>query len=199
MWEYASPIGTDSCYKLSPEFQLFYITEHAANHLQMRGGMGIRPLLDIWLLRTRTTYDEVQVEEFMRNTGLLKFYQTCCHLIDVWFSEKSPNNLTDKFETLVLSGGVMGSEQSTLIARRRGEKKASYIFKRVFSTRKEIKTLFPVCVKYPFLVPIFRFVRWTHILSPTKRKRIRREISSLNSHDQSELNSFDGLLREMEL
>ena len=108
-WNYAKPKEEGSCYEFTSEYQMFYIVAHACKHFMVGGGIGIRPLLDIWLLKTKTVYDDDKVCTLCERAGILKFYETCINLLSVWFENKSHTTLTRDFEELVLSGGVFGS------------------------------------------------------------------------------------------
>ena len=54
VWEYVVP-AEGSRYKLTPEYQIFHIVAHMSYHM-VHGGLGIRPFLDLWLLRKKNTY-----------------------------------------------------------------------------------------------------------------------------------------------
>ena len=57
VWDYAEPTGDGNRYVFTPEFQVFHVIAHMSYHM-VHGGLGIRPFLDLWLLRTKTEFDE---------------------------------------------------------------------------------------------------------------------------------------------
>lgn len=187
------------CLSLNPEFQLFYIVAHSAKHFVRGGGIGVRPLLDLWLLRTKTAFCEDTVKKLCGQAGILKYYETCCDLLDVWFMDKNHSEVTREFERVVFSGGVYGIEQNKIIYRKRTANGKQYIRSRVFISSKDIKALFPVSKRYPFLVPFFQVVRWVKLLSPKKRRTAKDEIELAHSIDKTDLERFDWLLTNLDL
>ncbi len=198
-WEYSVSIGTGKEYHFSPEYQVFYITAHAAKHFIKEGGVGIRPLIDLWLLRTKTTYDEDAVKSLCKEAGILGFYDVCCDLLSVWFNDGCYSDVTESFEELVFSGGVFGSEHTQIISRRRRNRGAKYALKRVFRNSSDIKELYPKSKDHPILIPYYQVARWTHVLNPAKRRQAREELKHANSIDQAEIEKYDALMKTMGL
>lgn len=198
-WEYSVSAGTGKEYRFSPEYQVFYITAHAAKHFIKEGGVGIRPLIDLWLLRTKTTYDDDAVKTLCNEAGILGFYDVCCELLSVWFNDGCYSEVTESFEELVFSGGVFGSEHTQIISRRRRNRGAKYAIKRVFRNSSDIKELYPKSKDHPILIPYYQVARWTHVLNPSKRRQAREELKHANSIDQAELEKYDTLMKTMGL
>lgn len=198
-WKYTYEIE-DSCrYNFTNEFNIFYIVAHAAKHFIRGGGMGIRPIIDIYFLRTKTTYDEITVKQLCDKAGILGFYNTCCSLISVWFDHGKHNEISECFEDLVLSGGVFGSQHVSILLNKRHNSGNDYFKHRIFMSSDDIKYHYPQCRKYPFLIPCYQVVRWTHLLKKDKTKQYLSEIKQANSIDQSEVEKYDCLLKSMGL
>lgn len=198
-WQYAHKTGEGSCLAFSPEYQLFYITAHAAKHFIKEGGVGIRPLLDIWMLRAKTRYNADEVRALCEEAGILGFYDMCCNLLDAWFNDGAYSEATKDFEDIVFSGGVFGSDHIMVVAQGRKYSGAKYVVKRVFRSSKDIKELYPVCERHPSLVPFYQAVRWTRLFKGSKRAAVRKELLEARALDPAEVEKYDRLMKTMGL
>ena len=73
VWSYASPReGRVYEQMLSDDFFYYYHIAHMAKHY-LHGGCGIRPFLDLWMLRHRIFFDEGRREALLKAGGLLSF------------------------------------------------------------------------------------------------------------------------------
>lgn len=198
-WLNAKQEGAGARYAFSPEYQVFYITAHAAKHFIKEGGVGIRPLLDLWLLRTKTEYDEAKVKTLCEEGGIFGFYEMCCELLSVWFNNSEYTDATIEFEELVLDGGVFGSERIKVIARERKNKGAKYLIRRIFLPSRDIRESYPRSDKYPVLVPMYQVVRWTHLLKSSKRKAASAELRETRVLNPDEIEKYDRIAKRMGL
>lgn len=196
-WQY-SCCREDYVCDFTPEYQVFYITAHAAKHFIRGGGIGIRPLLDLWMLKTKTTYDENTVEQLCEEAGIHGYYIACMKLINVWFANDQYDEITDELESIVFSGGVFGSDHLKILAHKRKTGK-SYMASRFVRPRNEIVEMYPICRNHPVLIPICQVARWTHLFNRKKRKAVREEIKHVNQLDQVEIEKYDDLLRKLGL
>lgn len=197
-WDFVVP-NAENRRQFTPEYNIFYTVAHSAKHFIQEGGIGIRPLLDLWLLRSKTDYVENKVDELFIEAGLIGFYKTCCSLLDAWFDSKPYSDIDKELEELVFSGGVFGSEHTKVMSRKRKNKGAKYVFSRVFRSSDDIKEFFPICEKHPSLIPFYQVVRWTHLISPSKRRKVASELRQARNLEQSEIERYDNLLKSMDL
>jgi predicted nucleotidyltransferase len=186
-------------YVFTPEYNMFYIVSHAAKHFIQSGGIGIRPLLDIYVLRTHTDFDNNKVKLFCESAGILGFYNSCCKLIDVWFNGDVHDENSRLFEELVLSGCVFGSQHLMIVSKKRRDSGKKYIRGRIFKTSEELGNYYPKCRKYPILVPYYQVVRWTKVFRLNKTKAYFSEFKQANSIDKTEVEKYDKLLKAMGL
>lgn len=198
-WNYAKPEENGYCYKFTAEYQMFYIVAHACKHFKGGGGIGIRPLLDIWLLKTRTVFDDDEVCALCDKAGILKFYETCISLLSTWFENKSHTALTRDFEELVLSGGVFGSAHLKILSRKRRKKGVKYALSRLFIKNTRLKGMYPICKKYPILIPLYQMKRWIYLLKPKKQQEVREELKHARSISQADIDRYDGLMKRLGL
>ena len=192
VWDCAVP-DEGSRYKLTPEFQIFHVTAHMSYHM-VHGGLGIRPLLDLWLLRTKTSYDEQVVRQICSDCGILTFYEKCCELVGAWMSGKPVPDELAILEDYSLNGGVFGNRENVLASKQREHRGFRYFFHRVFMSRELLSTEFPELKDKPNLMPICQVKRWMRLMNPQKRKQVGREISDVRSMNAEKIDSFDKLL-----
>ena len=198
-WDNCIPMEKAYRYSFTPEYNLFYNVSHAAKHFIQNGGIGIRPILDLFLLRSKTVFDEEKVRSFCEEAGVLGFYETCCKLIDVWFYEGEHDETSKIFEELVLSGGVFGSKHLKIVSNKRRDSGKKYISGRLFKSSKELKEYYPNCRKHPVLVPFYQVVRWTKVFKVKKTKSYINEFKQADALDQAEVEKYDKLLKAMGL
>lgn len=192
VWDYAVP-DVGSRYKLIPEFQIFHIVAHMSYHM-VHGGLGIRPFLDLWLLRTKTNYNEETVQRMCYDCSILLFYEKCCDLVDSWMAGKSVSEDLMIFEDYVLNGGVFGNKENALASRQRKHRGFSYFFHRVFMSKSLLEAEYPELKVKSYLLPIYQMKRWLRLLNSKKREQVWKEISSVRTMNASEIDSFDKLL-----
>ena len=198
-WQYSQKSGQGHLFVFTPEFHIYYITAHAAKHFMIDGGMGIRPLLDLWLLRTKMDYNEECVRSLCSESGILKYYEACCQLLRVWFAGESHNDFSTAFEDFVFSGGVFGSNHTKVLFWDRKTKHANqkYTVSRVVRSKKDIQEFYPRSKRHPSLVPFYQVVRWTRLIKPSKRKAARKELRLKRSLDPVETERYDQLLEKL--
>ena len=196
-----SIVKPDDSYRCSftPEYNLFYIVTHAAKHFIQNGGIGIRPILDIYFLKTYSVFDEKRFMAYCDEAGVSGFYKQCCKLIDVWFNKESHDDISKIFENIVISGGVFGSKYLKLVSNKRNDSGRRYIGRRIFKSSEEIKNYFPVCRKHPILVPYYQVVRWTRMLRTKRPGEYVSEFKQANLVEQSEVVMYDELMKAMGL
>lgn len=192
VWDYAVP-DEGVRYILTPEFQIFHVIAHMSYHM-VHGGIGIRPFLDLWLLRTKTSYEEQAIQQMCADCGILTFYEKCCVLVDAWMTGNPVPEDLGTFESYVLHGTVFGSRENALASRQRQHRGFSYIFHRVFVSSDLLGAEYPELKKRPYLLPIFQVKRWMKLLDPQKRKQIKKEFQGLRAIKQDAIDSMDKLL-----
>lgn len=192
-WEYAE-LAEGYRYAFTPEFQIFHIVAHMSYHF-LHGGLGIRPFLDLWLLRSKTEFDENQVKDLCRQCGILKFYEECCNLINVWLGEGKHTETTEVFEQCCLSGGVFGDHKFKNAARQRKHRGMKYILSRVFPPASEVKEYYSNASTEEHSLPYYYMKRW---ISWTKRsEELKKQIGEIMSTDKAYIDQTDELLNRL--
>ena len=197
VWSYAHPKDDGYQWTMTPEYQIFHVVAHMCYHF-VHGGLGIRPYLDLWLLRNKTTYDESTVRDMCQSCGILKFYETCCLLSEVWMNDQKHTETTAAMEQYCLEGGVFGTSKTAQVARQREHRGVSYIFHRLFLPKEILMELYPVLKEKPYLLPYYELKRWSAAFT-SKRKSVQNELKMLRSTSRDSIDSFDKFLNRMEL
>ena len=73
----------------SPEMFIYYHIGHMAKHF-VNGGCGIRPFLDLYVIKSKINYDEERLFSLLARGGYLKFANEAFALSDAWFSVQLP-------------------------------------------------------------------------------------------------------------
>lgn len=198
VWDYSEKTNDGYKYKLSPEYQIFHVLAHMSYHLR-RGGLGIRPFLDLWLLNTRTEYNEKLLSKLLEDSGILTFYEKCCEMLDVWMYGEEYTPELSALEEYCFAGGVYGSKENASAAVLRNGKGLKYIKRRLFVSRTALEGANPKLKKYPVLLPFFQVKRWFNLKDERKRKRIAKELNGTLTISQQKVDSFDKLLKSLGL
>ncbi|MBQ7172003.1 MAG: nucleotidyltransferase family protein [Clostridia bacterium] len=190
-WNHAIRKADTHQYVFTPEFQIFHVISHMSYHF-VHGGLGVRPYLDLWLLRNKTQYDEKKVRDMCDKCGILKFYEECCNLSDVWLKRKEHTNITKALEQYSFEGGLFGNRKNASIAIMRKNKGIKYYFTRLFVKRQSLELLYPKLKKYPRLLPYYQAKRWIDAIVQ-KPDKIKREIKIVKHLDKKEIENLKEL------
>lgn len=197
-WDYAKPAGSGSVYVFTPEFLVFHVIAHMSYHM-VHGGLGIRPFLDLWLLRNKTEFDEEKVRKMCEECGILTFYEKSCRLVDAWMDGKAIPEELASFEEYCLNGGVFGSEESVNASRMRNQQKGGYVLKRLLVSREVLEEEYPVLKEKKYLLPVYQMNRWMRLLDSEKRSNALKELEGIRDVNQETVDSFDEMLRGLGL
>lgn len=61
-------------YKMSKELFLLYHIYHMAKHF-IHGGCGIKPFIDLWIIKNKIGFDGGKAQKMLQESGLLAFYE----------------------------------------------------------------------------------------------------------------------------
>lgn len=198
VWEHAVPV-TGYQYALENEFLTFHLLAHMSYHF-VGGGCGIRSLLDIFLLRERSFYDEAVLRSYISQCGIEKFYDSILELIFVWFQGGTPTPLAERMERYLLSGGTYGSqEQRIAVRQQRQGGRLGYLLGRVFMPYRELKIRYRVLEKHPILFPVIQVYRWIELLFSGRLKRSVKEAKITMQTDDDVSREVNEFLRQIGL
>ena len=179
MWVYATTVEGKNCHlQLSDAAFYFYHIAHMVKHFE-HGGCGVRPFLDLWLLCHSIDFSRRDREELLEKGGLFAFARACEKLSTVWFADVVYDDIDQRLEEYILTGGVYGSLQNRVgMQQAKKGSKVKYILSRIFISNKELKIKYPVLEKRPCLVPFYHIKRWLKPL--TNRKSGQQSMNELS-------------------
>ncbi len=169
MFSYAVGEGREKA--LTPEAFYVYHVAHMAKHV-MDGGCGVRPFLDLYVLRS-VARDEALCRALLEEAQLLSFARVCERLTDTWLLGQPHDEATASLAAYILSGGVYGTRENStkLLTARRG--KVRYMFSKIFLPYKVLSVYYPVLRRHPYLFPVMQVVRWWRRLFTKDVSRMR--------------------------
>ena len=186
-------------YRMSNELFLLYHIYHTAKHF-IHGGCGIKPFIDLWVIKNKIGYDEAKVEKLLKENGLLSFYNHAEELMDVWFEGKPHNDVTQKMENYILQGGVYGTlEQHVAMSQSKKGGRFAHLVSKIFLSYEQMKVYYPSVKKCPILFPFFQVRRWCRILFCGGRKTAMNEIKLNKNLSEEKKQTAKDLIDELGL
>ncbi len=163
-------------FAMSPELFLLFHIYHMAKHF-VHGGCGVKPFVDLWIIKNRIGYDEVKATELLKNDGLFDFYNKALGLAEIWFDGKDYSTVEKEIEDYVLQGGVYGTlEQKVAMSQTKKGGKWKYLFDRIFLSYDAMLVYYPSLAKFPALFPLYQVRRWFRVAFCGGRKRALNEM-----------------------
>ena len=172
-WEYAAPVS-GSAYTLDPAFHLLYLLAHAVAHL-FGGGGGIRPMVDLYLLRHASPCDEGRLAALLSECGLSRFADVAFRLGEAMLGDGEWDDSTLRLAAHLLGGqlyadaarraALLRGREKTPEARRRARAaRRAYVRERLFLSREQLCALYPVLRRHAWLTPLCQVRRWLRLL-----------------------------------
>ncbi len=197
-WDYAQAAGEGSRYSFTPEFLAFHVIAHMCHHF-LHGGLGVRPFLDLWLVRNRTVFDEDALRRMCSACGVLKFYEECGRLSDVWLKKEAHTETTRALEEYCFSGGVFGSSRFKNAGRQRKKRGFRYILSRVFPPAYEVEEFYRDETGKKHTLAYYYIKRLRSWFSKDRRDQLREDVQTVLSSDREYLDKTGWLFKQLEL
>lgn len=177
-WGRALPVHGHR-YGFAPEDMYVYLFMHFTKHYRS-GGIGCRHVVDLWMFRkANLSMDEDYVNRELEKLHLLQFHENCVRLLDAWFGETAPDEITDFITKRIFSGGSWGNATDYQIFQELSKIKKSkkirfsrihYGFHLVFPSLWAMKKTYPVLNRFPILLPAAWIVRIFRVLLHKRNK-----------------------------
>ncbi len=186
-------------YLQTNEFFVFHHIAHMSYHF-ISGGCGIKPFVDLYVIKNKLKYDGGIVRDYCRQCGIEKFYDNMLLLTEVWFGGADHTDISRQAEEYVLRGGVYGSwENRVVLAQNKKGGKANYILSRIFLPYRALKTQYPIIKKHKWLFPFMQVARWFRFLKKREFDRSINEVKINNSVSKSKAEQTERFLAEIGL
>lgn len=190
---------SDSEYQMSKELFLLYHMYHMAKHF-VHGGCGIKPFIDLWIIKNKVGFDEEKAQKMLQESGLLAFFERSTDLVNVWFEGKEHSEITQEMENYILQGGVYGTlKQNLAMSQNKKGGKFRHLMSRIFLSYKDMAVYYPSLKKCPILFPFYQVRRWCRILFCGGRKAAMNEIKVNQNITTEEQERAKKLLEELNL
>ena len=121
-------------------------------------------------------------------------------LSSIWFDKLEYDEVSERLEDFIISGGVYGSAQNrvTLNQKQKGGK-IGYVFSRVFIPFTKLKGYYPILEKHRWLTPIMQIRRWFMLFKPDVAKLAKSELLANKNVDSKVVEETDRLLKDIGL
>ena len=200
LWTDARPIAPErSRYTLSTKMLMLTHFGHMAKHF-VSGGCGLRPFLDLWLMREKLPYDRAKLSQMLDSHGLTEFSKVAVGVVDVWFDGKTANETETMAQAFILPAGAYGDWDNKIsVTRSAGKSEFSYVVQRIFPPRSSLRIAYPVLDRHPWLLPVCWVRRWLRLIRAGKLKQVKTEYTINRRLDADELNHTRELLKRLQL
>lgn len=200
VWNNCTPLqDAPYCFEMSNELLYFYHIAHMAKHFEI-GGCGIKPFLDLAVMKYRLTLNFERTNTLMKNGGLTVFEDFCQKLCLLWFG-KSRNIIVPELAVeFILTGGVYGTSSNKMfIQQQKYGGRFRYIMSKIFIPYDIIRYHYPVLEKYRFLTPLYEVVRWFKLIFREDVRESIDHISKSRNTSDNDMKKVEKMLKELEL
>lgn len=177
VWE-RTTIREDGCFQLSDEDTYLFLIYHAAKHVRL-GGIGLRYIMDLWVLLHRfahatVTIQREQIEQGLKQLGLTSFAAYSEQLAAEWFSVPGLSLATVALDSeamhlwkeFIISSGAFGGAVSSYENQMAERSGPVLVAAKLFPCKELMEIRYPIIREKPWRLPQFWFVRlWKKILS----------------------------------
>lgn len=199
VWNYVEQYNEFE-YRQTNSFFLFYHIAHMVYHF-LFGGCGIRPFLDLWILRQKYDFDEAELLELLNKSHLVSFYNNACLLSEIWFSGKEHTEITLRMERYIIDGGTYGNSENRAasgVASHKGSK-TKYKLSIAFPPYVDMCNWYPSLKKHKILLPFCYIHRFFSKVFGKKSKSVRKRSKSIDNCSKDKVDELTLLLNDLEL
>ena len=199
VWDYTEQYDGHE-YRETNTYFVFHHIAHMAYHF-LTGGCGIRPVLDLWILRNKQAYDEEELIKLLDICHLASFYKQVCLLSEVWFDNKEHNETTRMMEKHIIEGGAFGTQDKgavTGIAKHKGSK-TRYKLSIAFPPYDDMCKIYPKLIKRKILLPFYYIHRIFSKCFGKNARAIRKRNKAIDKASKKEAKEFLSLINKLDL
>lgn len=194
VWDYATEKNGFE-YELKDEMFYCYHIAHMAKHFK-NAGCGIRPFIDLFILRHRMEYSEEKRKNLICLAGLEAFAVTAEKLSDIWFFGGEYDELTLCAEKYLLEGGVYGNTKNFIAVKRAQMGKAGYIKSRLWLPYEELKGYYVALDGHKYLLLHYEICRWFRIVVKERGKNKALNFAIGNKISKDEISDVENMLKK---
>ncbi len=195
VWEHTEKNGAE--HTMHADFFYFYHIAHMAKHFTL-GGCGIRPLLDLWLLRQKMP-PPPQADALLLAGGLSTFAEAAVRLSLAWFEDAPHDDITSRMQSFILRGGVYGTLRNQITVEQKKRGKLGYLLSKIFLPYNRLKYQYPVIQRHKWLTPFCEVLRWLRLFFGGEWRRVRRTLRVNNGLSREAVNAAGELFTDLAL
>lgn len=148
-------------FAMTDEDLYIYTLYHLYKHF-VKGGVGVRYFLDMYILKDKLSLDMCYVENELQKIGLKKFEKTVTELSQVFFDNSPMDNRLKELAGFVYVSGAHGTTPFYVVSKFSGEgtsknhsfiNKVKFYYDSWFIGRKAMSIRYPILNKHGFLLP----------------------------------------------
>lgn len=200
VWDFSKPkADLPMDYEMSNEMFYYYHIAHMAKHFLI-GGCGLRPFIDLFVMRSAFEFDEAKKNELLEEGGLLKFAEQIEALCSVWLCGEKHSELTLQMQEYIFKGGVYGTMQNRVaIQQTQAGGKFGYAISRIWLPLDKLKFKYPILNKHKWLLPVCEVRRWFRLVFCGSLKKSKKEFEVNSNLTKEKADSAQNLLTQLEL
>ena len=192
VWDYTEKVAEYE-YRETAEFFVFHHIAHMAYHFLV-GGCGIRPFIDLYLMRKKGFYSEEKLLPLLDRAELSAFYRAVCKLAGVWLNGEEYDDLSLQMEDYVIKGGAFGIENNALAVETVSSKgRKRLLLAKAFPSYDVMCDVYPSLIGRKWVLPFYYLRRGFAKLFGKDRKRTKEIVSRTMSQSKSK-NAEVGIL-----
>ncbi len=171
--------------KMSREDNYIYIMTHMYKHYH-ESGTGIRSVADVYLMNKRylDTMDTEYLRKEFKTLKIDRFVRLMSDIAVKWFANYDFDRFSEE-ELYILLSGIYGTPENRVLNRKSDIGSKHFFLKRIFPPANLMKDIFGPVRKFPVLLPVFYVYRIFRLILPSRRNRIRHELSVLQHNNEN--------------
>ena len=184
-WQRAVPeSGKKYICQMSPEDHYLYTFYHLLEHF-IRGGIGIRMVLDLYILSGQKVLDLDYISRTLEELETGEFYRYLISLAQGWFGEEPRKENELEMEEYIVNGGIFGSWENDVrnvkVTFQSGKR---FLLHTLFPDYRVMKSVFP-WLKTPLLLPSACLLRFWNVWTK-RRENIRLQFDRAAQMEKEE-------------
>ena len=199
-WRFAKKTDKEYQYAMSTEDEFIFTFNHFVRHYR-DAGVGIKGVIDMWIfMKKYPLLDMDYIYSELSKINMTAFFDNILKLTKVWFEGEPMDEVTSQMTMFILNSGTFGTLKNQMSAKsirdnKNIEKAERFKYlKFIFPKSSQMKDVFPVLKKWPFLLPVFyvwRVIRFVLF----RRKDIEKHKKTIQNIDTQSIKKYDEHMR----
>lgn len=203
-WDYAARVGEGHEYRFLPHFEVFFLLFHLLGHIDTGGG-GIRPVIDLALLR-REGYDSEGLTSLLSDCGLSRFAEVVFALGDSILDGEPIEVLSASLAEWLILGEMYGEiHRRAVVKHAKGKNRSSrrvrrrYVLSRLLPKRRELALSYPALARHAWLYPVCILLRLLRLIFGGRLAVALRRRRAERKMRRAEIGAVEALFAELEI